>query len=88
MRENSIEWLNGDDTMTVSLSQRRLISRVKKMAAKYPDMAEIVAENEDGSIMAHVSIKALHLTIYGRKNGEVSDGFDGETEEDGGEYEE
>lgn len=26
MRENSIEWLNGDDTMTVSLSQRRLIS--------------------------------------------------------------
>lgn len=61
--ENAIEWLTGQDTITVSLTQKRFINRVRKLAKKYPKSIEIVAENNDGSIMAHLPINALHLSI-------------------------
>ena len=34
MRENVIEWYNGQDRVTVTLSQGRLINKVKKLADK------------------------------------------------------
>ena len=62
--ENAIEWLTGQDAITVSLTQKRFINRVRKLAKKFPKSVEIVAENEDGSICAHLPLKALHLTIF------------------------
>ena len=62
-RENVIEFIKGDKQMTVTFSQRRFITKVKKMAEKYPNEVTIVAENEDGSICAHMPIKALQLSI-------------------------
>lgn len=50
MRENCIEWLNGQDRVTVTLSQGRLINKVKKLAEKYREV-EIVKENEDGTLL-------------------------------------
>lgn len=66
--ENVIEWITGDDTATVTLSQRKYVNRIKKMAEKHPQMAVLDHENEDGSIVAHISLKALHLTVFGSKN--------------------
>jgi len=62
--ENCIEWLNGSDTITVTLSQRRFINKVRRLAEKHEKSVEIVAENADGSIVAHLPIKALKLSIY------------------------
>ena len=70
--ENAIEWLTGQDTITVSLTQKRFVNRVRKLAKKYPKTVEIVAENEDGSIMAHLPINALHLTIFTQNTGVLS----------------
>lgn len=61
--ENAIEWLTGQDTITVSLTQKRFINRVLKLAEDKENGVEIVAKNEDGSIMAHLPIRALHLFI-------------------------
>ena len=66
--ENMIEWLTGDDTLTVSLTQKRFINRVRKLS-KANDAVQIVAENADGSICAHLPIKALHLFISGPNTG-------------------
>lgn len=65
--ENVCEFLTNAKTMTVSFSQRRFISKVRELAEKFPDEVEIVAENEDGSIVAHMPVSALHLSII-RKN--------------------
>lgn len=64
IKENVIEWITGDDRVTVSLTQKRFINRVKRLAEKHGEAVEIVAENADGSICAHLPLKALHLTIY------------------------
>lgn len=63
LKENCIEWLNGQDTISVTLSQGRYITKVKKLAKKYPDLVTILAENEDGSIFAHLPLKSLKLSI-------------------------
>lgn len=63
MRENVIEWLNGDDKVTVSLSQIKYINKVKKLKDKYPDDVEIVAENEDGSLTAKLPLSAIKISI-------------------------
>ena len=63
LKENCIEWLNGQDTISVTLSQGRYINKVKKLAKKHPDLVQILAENKDGSIFAHLPLKALKLNI-------------------------
>ena len=52
--ENNIEFMKDDPRATVSFSQQRYINRIKQLAKKFPDDCEIIAENSDGSICAHV----------------------------------
>ena len=55
-KENVIEWITGEERATLSLSQRRTITRVKKLAEQYPDEVQIVAENQDGSVCVHMPV--------------------------------
>lgn len=59
--ENCIEWLNGQDTVTLTLSQKKFINRVKQLATKKSDV-QILAENIDGSILAHVPLKYIKIS--------------------------
>lgn len=61
--ENCIEWLTGQHTITCSISQVRYISKIKALAEKYPKKVKILAENEDGTILAKLPLKALKLNI-------------------------
>jgi len=63
MRENCIEFLRDEKTMTLTLCQGRFITKVRELAKKYPDEVKITAENPDGSIVAHMPVAALHLSI-------------------------
>lgn len=67
-RENVIEWCNGDDTISVTLNQVKFITRVRKLAEKYPDKVQILAENKDGSIFAHLPLKSLKLTYIEKES--------------------
>lgn len=82
IRENVIEWITGDNRITVSLTQKRFINRVKMLAEKHPELVDIVAENRDGSLCAHLPLKALHLTIYAPNTGGFAKVDEEEEEED------
>ena len=60
--ENVLEWLKDADQATLTLSQHRTITRVRQLAARYPEECEIVAENKDGSICAHVPVKWIKIS--------------------------
>ena len=66
-QENVIEFLKNQDTMTVTFSQGRFVSKVRELEEKFPDEVKIVAENTDGSIVAHLPVSALHLSIIKRE---------------------
>lgn len=61
MRENNIEWLNGQQTVTVTLSQAKFINKVKRLAETHEGV-EIVAENSDGSICAHLPLRFIKIS--------------------------
>lgn len=52
--ENMIEFIKDNERATVTFSQGRYKSRIKKLAAERPEECEIVAENADGSLCAHI----------------------------------
>lgn len=63
MKENVIEFLKGEETATCTFCQGRFITKVKRLAAKYPDLVKITFENPDGSIVATLPVKAIKLNI-------------------------
>ena len=53
-RENVLEFVQNSSTATVTFTQGRYISRIKELAEKKPDKCQIMTENRDGSIVAHI----------------------------------
>lgn len=60
--ENVIEFLENQERATITFSQGRYKSRIKKFAAERPEECEIVAENADGSLCAHVPVAWIRIT--------------------------
>lgn len=64
--ENCIEWLSGQHDIVCSISQQKYITKIKKLAEKYPKKVKIKF-NKDGTICAKLPIKALKLSIIERE---------------------
>ena len=61
-RENVIGWYKDSEIATVTFSQGRYISKIRKLAEKYPDDVKVL-ENSDGTILAYIPVKAIHISI-------------------------
>lgn len=61
MSENAIEWLTGDERITVSFTQKKFANKLRALAKKYPDEVDLI-ENQDGSVFGHMPIKYLRLS--------------------------
>lgn len=59
--ENVIEWIRGQQTAILTLARGSLVTRVKKLAEQRSEECQIIAQNEDGSILAHVPVKWLRI---------------------------
>ena len=59
--ENVIEFVKHSERATVTFCQGRYKSRIKKLAAERPEECEIVAENQDGSLCAHIPVAWIKI---------------------------
>lgn len=55
-KENIIEWVRDEKRATLTFTQGRYLSKIKKLAKTYSEECQIVAENTDGSVVAHVPV--------------------------------
>ena len=62
LKENAIEWYNGQDTITLTLSQKKFINKINRLAKEYPNEVKIDKINDDGTILAHIPLKYLRIT--------------------------
>jgi len=62
MRENCIEWIEGDSRITITTYHRKLINKIKAISAENPSEVEIIKENKDGSICAHVPLYYVRIS--------------------------
>ncbi len=60
--ENGIEFLKDAKTATVQFCQGRYKSRIKKLAAERPDECKILAENKDGTLLAHIPVEWVKIS--------------------------
>ena len=59
--ENVIEFVKGSEMAAVTFCQRRYKSRIKKLAAERPEECQIVAENQNGSLFAHIPVSWIKI---------------------------
>lgn len=68
LRENVIGWVNGDDYISCTFTQKKYINKVRKIMQKAPNLVPIFVENPDGSIFCHLPIKVLKLSLITSQN--------------------
>lgn len=61
MNENVLEWYKNEPIATVTLSQGKYITKIRKLAKRFPDECQITHENQDGSIVAHIPVKWIKI---------------------------
>lgn len=62
LKENVIEWVNGDAYMSLTLNQKKHINKIKRIREKHPFLVPKIVENKDGSIWCRASLKLLKLS--------------------------
>lgn len=67
MNENVIEWLDDEETISVTFHQKRFVNKIKRLA-NIDENVTILAENEDKSIFAHLPISYLKLSPKRKDN--------------------
>ena len=65
-KENCIEWITGQNTIAVSLTQQKYITKVRKLKKRFPKQVKIHT-NEDGSIFAKLPLSALRIVLVERE---------------------
>jgi hypothetical protein len=71
--ENVIEFLRGQQRATATFCYGRMANRVKKLAEEHPEEVQIVAENPDGSIVAHFPVKWVKIMAPSKNRPEMSE---------------
>lgn len=61
--ENVIEFLENQERATVTFSQGRYKTRIRRLAAEHPEECQIVAENPDGSLCAHIPVAWVRIAL-------------------------
>jgi len=61
IRENVIEFERNYSRATGTFCQPRYISRIRKLAEERPEACQIVAENKDGTIVAHFPTEWIRI---------------------------
>ena len=67
MNENVIEWLDDEDTISVTFHQKRFVNKIKRLANIDVNVT-ILASNGDGSILANLPISYLKLSPKRKDN--------------------
>ena len=59
--ENVIEWLRNMGRATISFSQGRMVSKIRKLAEDYPEDIDIYSDNGN-SVVAHIPVKWIKIS--------------------------
>lgn len=59
--ENAIEFIRDEKMATVTFTQGRYKTRIRKLAKSHPEECQIIAENQDGSLCAHIPVEWIRI---------------------------
>lgn len=59
--ENVVEWLKNSDRATLSFTQGRMVTKIRKLKEQHPEDVEIVLDT-GASIVAHIPVKWVKVS--------------------------
>lgn len=63
MNENVIEYFKGGKFATITAANStKLNNRIRKYAESHPDECQIISDNADGSLLAHVPVSWIKVS--------------------------
>ena len=63
MKEFALNFVDADEMVSVTAYQRKMISKLTKLAEDHPDEVKIVAVNDDGTVCAHLLKKYVKVSF-------------------------
>lgn len=60
-KETSWDHLSGEKTASISTSEKKWIKVIQDLKEKYPEQVDIVAVEQDGSLLAHIPVDWLRI---------------------------
>ena len=59
--ENVIEFIENEKRATVTFSQGRFKTKIRKLAESHPKECQVMKENKDGSLLAHIPVSWIKI---------------------------
>ena len=72
IHETVYEHMSGNPTFTVTAEERWSCGMIRRLSEKYPEEVKIIAQNQDGSILAHLPFEWMRI-VPKRKLGPLSE---------------
>lgn len=73
IREFNVNWVDCDDMVSVTMYEKKYMNQINKLAEKHPDEIRIVAGNKDGTMVAHLPKKFVHVNFSERTKREMDE---------------
>ena len=62
-KENALNWITNEKVVSGTFTQPKLISKIKKLAEKFPEEVKIEYVNKDGSILCELPLRAIKINL-------------------------
>ena len=72
-KEGCVNWLSEDDLVSVTVFEKKFNNQIEKLVDAHPDEVRIVAVNEDGTMVAHLLKKYVHVNFSERAKREMTE---------------
>jgi len=74
IKEFNLNFCDDDDMASVTMYEKKYMNQINKLAESHPDEVKIVAVNEDGTMVAHLPKKYVHVSFSDRTRREMTEG--------------
>ena len=59
--ENALEFLTGQDRVTLTFSMRKFVNKLKRYRESHPDEVDLI-ENRDGTVCGHIPLNWVKIS--------------------------
>ena len=73
IKEFNLNWTDDWDMVSVTMYEKKYMNQIYKLVESHPDEVKIVAVNEDGTMVAHLPKKYVHVSFSDRARREMTE---------------
>ena len=73
IKEFNLNFCDDDDMVSVTMYEKKYMNQIGKLVESHPDEVRIIAINKDGTMVAHLPKKFVHVSFSDRARREMTE---------------